>query len=119
MSMQLAALHAGSAVALGAVIAPATYFGWILACGLACIVAIVRVLRRPAEHWPHRNWSKLAWIAAALYLSIPFAGYPIPVGAIAAIWATTKEPSQPATTLNLPIEPGNPQWLGNREAQGD
>ena len=119
MSMQLAAVDAGSAVALGAVIAPATYFGWIVACGLACIVAIVRVIRRPAEYWPHGNWSKLAWVAAALYLSIPYAGYPIPVGAIAAIWATTKEPSQPPRTLTLPVEPGDREWLRNREAQGD
>jgi hypothetical protein len=57
----------------------------------------------------HRNWSKLAWVLAVLYVAPPLAGYPIPVGAIAAIWRTRRR-SDTSTAPGLPRADGSPDW---------
>jgi len=83
----------------------ADYLAWVLVCGTVALVAAVRVLRRPAAEWPHGMWSKIGWIIAILYLAIPLGGYPIPFGAIAAIWRTRRPPnSRPA---ELPYADGD------------
>ncbi|MGH3429916.1 MAG: hypothetical protein ACRDQZ_20500 [Mycobacteriales bacterium] len=53
-------------------------------------------------------WSKAAWVAAALLLTFPIAGLPVPVGAIAAIWRTRT--LGPAGYSGLPREQGGQVW---------
>jgi hypothetical protein len=89
---------------------PAAFFlAWILVSGLVALVAVIRVMRRPAPDWPHGLWSKIGWVLVVLYLAVPVAGYPIPVGAVAAIWRTRRpETPRPA---ELPYAHGGP-WDG-------
>lgn len=95
-------------VNLAVVPGPAGYLGWIVVAGLVSLVAVIRVLRQPAEAWRRRNWSKLAWVLAILYLAPIVGGWPVPVGAIAAIWRTRNRRS--ATTLGIHQVEGNPDW---------
>ena len=96
-------------VMLATVNGAASYLAWITVSGLVAFVAIVRVIRRPAEQWKHANWSKLGWVLAAFYIAPIVGGYPIPVGAIAAIWRTTRYQPSPNTTGLPPVE-GTPGW---------
>jgi hypothetical protein len=64
--------------------------------GVLALVAVIRIIRRPDEDWPHKNWSRIAWVLTVLYLAVPIGGYPIPIGAITALWRTRRRPSGPA-----------------------
>ena len=88
----------------------ASHLAWILLSGLAALVAVVRVLRQPAQNWKHRNWSKLAWIGAALSLPPVLGGYPIPIGAVAAIWRTRQRTTRPDAPGQIPHAQGSPDW---------
>lgn len=93
-----------------------SYLAWIVLCGTIGLVAVIRVLRQPANEWRHRNWSKLAWVAAILYVAPLLGGYPIPIGAMAAIWRTRRRVS-PETPSQIPRAQGSPDWpfpWGNR-----
>jgi hypothetical protein len=85
----------------------ASYFGWMVLTGLIVLVAVIRVIHRPAEAWPHRNWSKVAWVLAVLYVTVPLGGFPIPIGAVAAVWHTRRRP-QPSFPYQLPTAEGSP-----------
>jgi hypothetical protein len=87
----------------------ATYLGWVFLSGVVGLVAVIRVLRQPADRWRHRSWSKVAWVLAILYIAPPLAGYPIPVGAIAAIWRTGGS-NNSSTQPGLPRAEGSPNW---------
>jgi uncharacterized membrane protein len=89
------------ATATGAV----DFLAWILICGVVGLVAVIRVLRRPTAEWTHGMWSKIGWIAVILYVAIPLGGYPIPFGAIAAIWCTRRPPT--ARPAQLPYADGD------------
>jgi hypothetical protein len=89
---------------------PAAFFlAWIITSGLVALVAVIRVMRRPAADWLHGLWSKIGWVLLVLYLAVPVAGYPIPVGAVAAIWRT--RPPQPPRPAELPYADGT-GWEG-------
>jgi hypothetical protein len=83
----------------------ADYLAWVLVFGIVVLVAAIRVLRRPAAEWPHGMWSKIAWIVAILYIVVPLSGYPIPLGAVAAIWRTRRPPT--ARPAELPYADGD------------
>jgi hypothetical protein len=88
----------------------AGHLGWVFITGTVGLVAIIRILRRPADQWSHGTWSKIAWILIVLYIAVPLAGYPIPLGAGAAIWRTRRPKTTP--TIALPYETG-----GNLDGQ--
>jgi hypothetical protein len=81
--------------------------GWILLSGLVGLVAVIRVLRQPAAKWKHPTWSRLAWVVAILYVAPILGGYPIPVGAITAIWSTRRPRPEPASPGQLPLTQGS------------
>ena len=87
-----------------------SYLSWILLCGLLGLVAVIRVVRQPAQSFKHLNWSKVAWIAAILYLAPVLGGYPIPIGGIAAIWRTRRRPTPADPPVQLPRAQGSPNW---------
>jgi hypothetical protein len=59
------------------------------------VVAVIRVVRRPAHEWPHGTWSKIGWVLIILNLVIPLGGFLIPVGAIAALINTRRPQTTP------------------------
>lgn len=100
-------------VNLGGVLAVTTgvgHLGWVMLSGAVALVAIIRVLRQPASTWKRRNWSKLLWVIAILYVALPIAGYPIPLGAIAAIWRTGRRRDSATCPTPLPLEEGSSDW---------
>jgi hypothetical protein len=107
-----AMLAAGSGATFATTSTTVGYIGWVMMASLVELVAVIRVTQQPAENWSHRNWSKLAWVLAILYLAPTLAGYPIPVGAIAAIWRTRRRPTGPPATGQAPIAEGSPDWPG-------
>jgi hypothetical protein len=82
----------------------AGHFGWALIAGAVGLVAIIRVVRRPAGEWTHGMWSKVGWILVILYVIVSLAGYPLPIGAGAAIWRTRRPKVAP--TAQLPFDTG-------------
>jgi hypothetical protein len=104
-----AVLAAGSGATLAAT-STVGYLGWVMMASLVELVAVIRVIQRPAENWAHRNWSKLAWVLSVLYLAPTLGGYPIPVGAIAAIWRTRRRPTGPPAPGQPPMAQGSPDW---------
>jgi hypothetical protein len=68
----------------------AGHLGWGLIAGTVGLIAIIRILRRPTADWSHGVWSKVAWILVVLYVTVPLAGYALPLGAGAAIWRTRR-----------------------------
>jgi hypothetical protein len=75
-----------------------SYLAWILICGVVAL-AVARVVRRPADDWPHGMWSKIGWILVIAYVAIPLGGYLLPLGAAAAMWRTRRPPSAPPAQL--------------------
>ena len=101
LSVAQVTLPAGT---LATVVAPgrAIYIGWLVFVSALGLVAVIRIIRRPDEDWPHKNWSRIAWVLTVLYLAVPIGGYPIPIGAIAAVWRTRRRASKPAGPAGLP-----------------
>ncbi|MDQ6615489.1 MAG: hypothetical protein M3083_12275 [Actinomycetota bacterium] len=97
-AQQLAATHGAS------------HLAWVLATGLVALLAVIRVLRQPAGHWKYRNWSKLAWVIAILYLAPALGGYAIPIAAMAAIARTRTQPGLLSTRSQLPEGEGTSDW---------
>jgi len=88
----------------------AGYVVWVFLSGLIALVAVIRVLRQPADNWKHGNWSKVAWVAATLYLAPIVGGYPVPMGAIAAIWRTSRHSTTSDGPGQHPRAEGSPDW---------
>jgi hypothetical protein len=111
------ALTAARGATIVAATTAAGHLTWTLLSGLLSLVAVIRVLRQPAENWSHRNWSKLAWVLAIGYLAPPLGGYPMPIGAIAAIWRTRRQPNPPPAPGQPPMAEGSSDWPWPWDAQ--
>lgn len=87
--------------------AVAAFLAWMVLTGLVSLLALIRVVRRPADQWPHGNVSKILWVLAVLYGVWPVAGFPIAFGAIAAIYRT-RRPADTVPPGQLPMVEGTP-----------
>jgi hypothetical protein len=110
-------LAAGPGITNATAYGAAGYLGWVLLSGLVGLVAVIWSLRQPAEHWPHRNLSKIARVLTILYLGAPLSATPSP-----------SEPSSPSGTTGAaqrvrrrpgssPWPKGSPYWLRPWEAK--
>lgn len=72
-------------------------------------VALIRIVATPAERWPSRRLSKIAWALAAIYFTPAAHAVIFPVGAAVAIWHTHKlnKPAGPVSS-DLPYATGRP-----------
>jgi hypothetical protein len=105
-----ATLAAGPGATSATASSAAGYLVRVVLSGLVGLVAVIRILRQSAEYWSHRNWSKLAWVLAILYMAPHLGGYPIPVGATAAIWRTRRSPTGPQVPGQVPMADCSSDW---------
>ncbi len=86
---------------------PLGHLAWAVIAGAVIIVAVARAIRLPGAAWKHGDWSKVAWILAALFITWSPGGLIIPIGAIAAMHQTRRP--------KAPVEGEVPYAEGQRE----
>jgi hypothetical protein len=79
----------------------AAQVGWALLAGIIMLVAVVRVVRVPAECWTYRQWSKAGAVLLALW-SYDLRPETLPVGAAVVIWHTHQQARRRAARPDPP-----------------